>query len=127
MTSSEPAHLHIGKNSVAIIAILVSGFLLAAGPSLGFTPLPFDPPERTSWRPDGCRTPEALNPVLGSRTAFHNLHSDERASDEVNVALAPMFGVDWVAERNKWIRPGQSTTRPAISMCPLCSMRNTSS
>jgi hypothetical protein len=61
-------------------------------------PLPFDPPPLTTWKPTGCRTVPATNAVLGPRDAWHMLHSDIVNSNEVSIAMAPVFAPDWTAE-----------------------------
>ena len=64
------------------------------------TPKSFSPPGRTAWTPDGCRTPDPITSPLASRRAWRSLHSDEVNTDEVDVAYAPSFVADWVAEPN---------------------------
>jgi len=58
----------------------------------------FDPPARTGWTPSGCRTVSADDQVLPSRISWRNLHADEANTDEVSIALAPMFHEGWTAE-----------------------------
>lgn len=62
------------------------------------TAIPFPPPEKTAWRPEGCRTVPWTDPVLGPKDHWRNLHADPVNSDEVSVALAPVFRRAWVAE-----------------------------
>jgi outer membrane protein assembly factor BamB len=64
------------------------------------TPREFAPPPLTAWRPEGCRTVPTNDPVLGSRDRWRMLHSDAVNSDEVSIALAPVFEPDWRAEPN---------------------------
>ncbi len=64
------------------------------------TPLHFDLPEVTGWKPVGCRTVPVADPVLGRRDGWHMLHSDVCNSDEVSIATAPVFEPDWRAEPN---------------------------
>ena len=39
-----------------------------------------------------------VDPVLGARDRWHMLHSDPASSDEVSIALAPVFEADWHTE-----------------------------
>jgi outer membrane protein assembly factor BamB len=61
-------------------------------------PKVFDPPPRTSWSPVGCRSVPADDAVLPTRIAYRNVHSDEANTDEISVALAPVFREGWIAE-----------------------------
>jgi len=61
-------------------------------------PTPFWPPPKTAWAPEGCRAVPADDPVLGSRNHWRNLHADAVGSDEVSIALAPVFEPEWAAE-----------------------------
>lgn len=69
---------------------------------------PFDPPQKTEWTPEGCRAVPADDPILPSRAAWRNLHSDEIATDEVSIALAPVFEQDWIAESGQFHTLGPS-------------------
>ena len=69
-----------------------------ASDALAQTPKTFPPPGRTAWRPDGCRPADPIASPLASRRAWRSLHSDEVNTDEVDVAYAPSFVADWVAE-----------------------------
>lgn len=62
----------------------------------------FDTPERTTWKPEGCRVVPAQSRVLPSAVGFRNLHSDEVNTDEVSVALTPVFQEGWTAEPDTW-------------------------
>ncbi|MCW5891202.1 MAG: PQQ-binding-like beta-propeller repeat protein [bacterium] len=62
----------------------------------------FPPPRRTTWAPKGCRTPDPAGGPLASRAAWRSLHADEVNTDEVSIAMAPMFAADWVAEPQTW-------------------------
>jgi outer membrane protein assembly factor BamB len=75
---------------------------LVAATATAQTPKTFPPPGRTAWTPVGCRTPDPVGPPFASRAAWRSLHSDEVNTDEVNVAYAPYFAADWVAEPNTW-------------------------
>jgi len=83
------------------------GLLLVAGIVLlvlsGCTipdPKPYDPPAKTAWKPEGCRSVPSDNAILPERTCFRNLHSDVVGSDEVSIAYAPVFEPEWTAEPN---------------------------
>lgn len=58
----------------------------------------FQPPGLTTWTPSGCRAAPAELPALPGRFAWRNLHGDTSCSDEVSVALAPVFGPQWTTE-----------------------------
>ncbi|HEY0301726.1 MAG TPA: PQQ-binding-like beta-propeller repeat protein, partial [Rhizomicrobium sp.] len=62
----------------------------------------FPPPARTAWRPQGCRGVSVGAPPFAARNAWRTLHSDERNSDEVEVAYAPRFAAGWLAEAQTW-------------------------
>ncbi len=83
------------------IAIGTAGLAVAAAVQAADPiPLTFDPPPKTTWRPDGCRSVPSNNPVIGSRDRWRMLHSDTLNSDEVTIALAPVFEHGWQAEPN---------------------------
>ncbi|MDX2167502.1 MAG: PQQ-binding-like beta-propeller repeat protein [Deltaproteobacteria bacterium] len=81
---------------------LVLAALLLAASSGAQTPNPLPPPARTEWRPQGCRAVSPATSPFASRNAWRTLHSDERNSDEVEVAYAPRFHAGWVAEADTW-------------------------
>jgi len=94
----------IRKNAVNPILILVCLAL-----ALGCTPTPreFDPPPKTSWKPEGCRTVPHADPILGNPVKHHRaLHADSLNSDEVAIALTPVFEAEWVAEPYTYIVEG---------------------
>ena len=62
------------------------------------TPIDFDPPAKTTWRPTGCHSVATTDPVIGSRDRWRLLHSDVVNTDEVSIALAPFFAHGWHAE-----------------------------
>ena len=82
--------------TVGILALVMT----VTRPSQAGAPNPkqFDPPPPTAWRPQGCRSVPADNPVLGSHDRWRLLHSDVVNSDEVSIALAPSFDAGWTAE-----------------------------
>ncbi|MGH7786908.1 MAG: hypothetical protein ACRERC_08585, partial [Candidatus Binatia bacterium] len=83
-------------------ARLAVALLLAPALAAAQTAKPFAPPPRTAWQPQGCRAVSPASPTLASRLAWRSLHSDERNSDEVEVAYAPVFSPGWVAEPDTW-------------------------
>ena len=86
---------------VAVIVVVAVGLSLANGAeAVPPNPLSFDPPAVTTWKPVGCRSVPVVDPVLGARDGWHMLHSDICNSDEVSIAMAPMFAPDWLAEPN---------------------------
>ena len=69
-----------------------------ATPADRITPRTLPEPERTAWRPHGCRSVPFAHPVLPPRTAYRRAHGDLESSDEVELAYAPVFARDWIAE-----------------------------
>ena len=90
-----PISRRVGSIVGALLAVLALARVAAAVPP---TPLKFDPPEVTTWKPLGCRSVPTTDPVLGSRDRWRMLHSDGVNSDEVSIAAAPTFVADWRAE-----------------------------
>ena len=83
-----------------ISLILIAAFLGCSAP----VPKQYAPPGKTGWTPQGCRTLPSDNPALGLPLEFfRTLHGDTLNSDEVSIALTPMFGPTWVAEKNFWL------------------------
>jgi outer membrane protein assembly factor BamB len=91
---------------VSVALLILSVFSLSL--SFGCTPTPkaYDPPGKTTWAPEGCRAVPTDNPVLGTRSHFRNLHADAVGSDEVSIALAPVFQPEWVAEPETFVVTG---------------------
>lgn len=81
---------------IVSFAALLTIWLVLPGLSAAATPKDFPPPGPTSWEPSGCRVAPAVDPVLG--TGWRNLHADAVGSDELDVALVPMFEEGWVGE-----------------------------
>ena len=57
-----------------------------------------DPVARTTWRPVGCRAVSGRRPVLATRDVWRGMHADSASSDEISIAVAPRFEMDFVAE-----------------------------
>jgi len=87
--------------------LLVTGiiFLVVSGCTIP-DPKPYDPPGKTSWKPEGCRTVPSDNAILAERNCFRNLHSDVVGSDEISIAYAPVFEPEWTVEANLYSAPG---------------------
>jgi hypothetical protein len=86
----------VSVTRLVLVAVLLTGSATAQ------TPNPLPPPARTDWRPQGCRAVSRAQSPFASRSAWRALHSDERNSDEVEVAYAPRFTAGWVAEPDTW-------------------------
>jgi outer membrane protein assembly factor BamB len=83
------------------IASLIAVTLLVSAPGLPgdrITPRTLPVPGRTAWRPTGCRTVPVEDPILPSRDAFRRAHGDLQSTNEVNLAYAPVFTREWIAE-----------------------------
>jgi hypothetical protein len=79
---------------------------VAAQTGTQIVPRVFDPPEPTTWRPEGCRSAAFVNPILPSGERWSNIHSDLVNSDEIPQALAPVFYPGWIAEENHYYPAG---------------------
>ena len=89
----------------SILIFFVVSFVMA----VGCTPTPnsYPPPGKTAWVPEGCRSVPGDNPVLGLPAAFsRTFHVDSMNSDEVSIALAPVFEYEWVAEPQFYVPEG---------------------
>jgi len=70
-------------------------------------PYHFEPPETTGWKPQGTRFASAASSLLQQPVVgFQTMHGDTANSDEVAIAIAPVFDVQWVAEENFWVSEG---------------------
>jgi outer membrane protein assembly factor BamB len=81
-----------------ILALLASTSAVWAAPADDVPSRPLPVPERPSWRPTGCRSVPFSHPVLPARTAFRRAHADLESTNEVELAYAPVFAREWVAE-----------------------------
>ncbi len=96
--------------------------VVVLSPAVACTPTPkaFDPPGKTGWTPEGCRTVPTDDPVIGSRTFFRLGHADTGNSDEISIALAPVFEADWVAETGFYLPAAPSFDEEGnVYFCPL--------
>jgi outer membrane protein assembly factor BamB len=105
-------HRTIKKGFLVFIGwVMLTGMLTG----LGCSPVPkqYDPPPKTAWEPQGCRLPASTNPILGLPVGFfRTLHADTLNSDEVSIALTPVFGPPaWVAEKYFYIPDGPTLDR----------------
>jgi len=92
---TRPLPTRLSRGLLLVAAVLTFAPRAAALPP---NPLHFDPPPLTTWTPTGCRTVPVTNAVLGPSDAWHMLHSDIVNSNEVSIAMAPVFAPDWTAE-----------------------------
>lgn len=82
-----------------VAALLLALTLTAPGtPAERVTPRTLPVPATTAWRPSGCRSVPFTHPVLLPRTGFRRAHGDLESSDEVELAYAPVFAREWIAE-----------------------------
>src|SRR5262249_28322784 len=93
---------HHGRLGGMLLAPLLGIVALAtsalAAPADQITPKTFAVPERTAWRPLDCRSVPVTDPVLLPRTGYRRAHGDLESSNEVDLAYAPVFAREWVAE-----------------------------
>jgi outer membrane protein assembly factor BamB len=87
-----------GMILAALLASLALVAVAGAAPGDEITPRTLPAPARTEWRPAGCRNVPFTHPVLLPRTGFRRAHGDLESSDEVELAYAPVFARDWIAE-----------------------------
>jgi len=81
--------------STSICLVAATAAVAHASPP---TPRHFDPPGVTAWKPDGCRLVPTTNPIIPSRDRWRMLHGDVVNSNEVSIAMAPVFEAGWHAE-----------------------------
>lgn len=81
-----------------IATLVVLGAIAGVAPGERVTPRTLPLPERPAWRPVGCRGVPYSDPVLLPRTAFRRAHGDLDSSNEVDLAYAPVFARQWIAE-----------------------------
>jgi outer membrane protein assembly factor BamB len=82
----------------ATLLLLTLAAAPLATPAERITPQTFSAPAPTAWQPLGCRTVPVSHPVLASRTAFRRAHGDLESTNEVDLAYAPVFERQWIAE-----------------------------
>lgn len=59
-------------------------------------------PTPSTWRPAACRPFELPEEAPAASVGWKGLHADARSSDEVAVAIAPGFQLDWVTEPDSY-------------------------
>jgi outer membrane protein assembly factor BamB len=95
----------VEKAGVCGSVLVLLAFLLALGCTP--TPIAYPPPERTTWVPEGCRTVPSDSGALGLPAEyFRGLHADTLNSDEVAIALAPVYEFEWTAEPLMFVAEG---------------------
>lgn len=83
----------------------------------------FGMPGLTHWKPTGCQPVREPDPVSGYPvTMFRTLHGDTMNSDEVAVAIAPVYEQDWVAEPEMYVVEGPTYDKNGnLYFCPIFS------
>jgi len=89
----------------------------------GCSPVPkkYEPPGKTSWAPVGARTVPSLNEKLGNPAGFwRTMHADTLNSDEVAIAVSPVYEAGWIAEPNMYIPEGPTFDKSGnLYFCPV--------
>jgi len=86
---------------IALFVFFVASNMAACGP------VDFDPPAKTNWAPSGARVVGNYNyDVIPKPDGFHTMHAGPNNSDNVWIAAAPMFELDWVAETSMYVPEG---------------------
>jgi outer membrane protein assembly factor BamB len=93
---------------LALIATLgIAAWKLFLDPGRPHDPKVFGSPAKTQWRPDGARVAGQHGyEIIPEPTTFHAIHVGVVNADDVWVAAAPMFELDWVAEPSYFIGNG---------------------
>ena len=92
--------------SLIVIADLVL-FRMFAENDRPHSPKVFDPPAKTLWKPVGARAAGIhSHDIIPEPESFSAIHVDVANSDNVWVAAAPMFELDWVAEPSYFVGSG---------------------
>ena len=87
---------------IALFVLLAAFIMVACG-----DPRVFDPPAKTNWAPSGPRVVGNYNyDVIPQPNGFHTMHVGPNNSDNVWIAAAPMFELDWVAETSMYVPEG---------------------
>ena len=82
-----------------LFTVIILGFCaVVVGFGCSPIPIPFEPPPKTTWAPEGCRFVPTNDTIVGSRSHWRNFHANVVGSDEVSIALAPVFEPVWIAE-----------------------------
>jgi hypothetical protein len=83
-------------------------FILLSGCSEAPDVKHVDPPTKTNFHISSTVPSEPLDEISASGTGFRTLHGGNHNSDEVSIALSPMFEAAWTAEDQFWIYEGPS-------------------
>lgn len=88
----------------------------------------FAPPVKTGWQPSGVRdVGPQNNTIIPAATGFHTMHGDIQNTDNLWIAAAPMFQLDWVAEPAMYIPEGPTyDARGNVYFSPLNPAENVS-
>ncbi len=90
-------------NHLIALFVFLAGFIMVACDD----PRVFDPPAKTNWAPSGARVVGNYNyDVIPQPDGFHTMHVGPNNSDNVWIAAAPMFELDWVAETSMYVPEG---------------------
>jgi hypothetical protein len=98
------------KTVVSLVLVTAIGFVLFKTfieEERPHNPKVFGPPEKTQWKPVGARSAgQHSYDVIPEPDTFHAIHVGAVNSDNVWVAAAPMFELDWVAEPSYFVGNG---------------------
>jgi len=89
---------HVALCQATLYTAMAIGLLSAATAVAQPTPKVYPPAPVTAWAPVGCRGVPYTDAVTPLLNGWHNLHGDGICSDEVSIALAPVFSESWTAE-----------------------------
>ena len=90
-----------------LLALLLISIWLVVTYEKPHNPRVFGPPEKTGWAPSGPRiAASSQSEVIPEPTKFNAIHVDVANSDNLWIAAAPMFELDWVAETDYFIGNG---------------------
>ena len=108
---------HLCLTAIILLALTIVLFNGCIAPE----PKSYEPPPKTDWKPEGCRPDTLINPILGNPTEFfRTLHGDTMNSDEVSIAIAPVFELDWVVEKEMFFyEPPLFDRNGNLYFCPL--------
>ncbi len=86
---------HTGINFRLLALLVTLCIVTGCGPVLKS----YNPSGKTKWKPKGCRAVPRDVTALDDGAYWKNLHSNVLGSDEVSIALAPMFEHEWTVEK----------------------------
>jgi len=98
------------RKVVGLLVIAIVGyamFKISIDEGRPHNPKVFGPPEKTPWKPVGARAAGNYDyDIIPEPHSFNAIHVGVANSDNVWVAAAPMFELDWVAEPSYFIGNG---------------------